>query len=197
MTERLHSDSNPCKKAFQCIKGMLYHKRGILYLPLYRVYPHCTKRRVVMQKGGWRKKLRRARRALGELRKKRKVTTIKTFGLSSSGLVGNIRPVQTHTHTPDVFLYTHTYTHTHNSSNRDRCRGALMYTHTFPVSHPAIVAQHHSPWCFAAVFPGTELSLVQSRLNKNSSSFQLGDFFHCTHSETHPTPPAFKNLQYM
>lgn len=30
--------------------------------------------------------------------KKRKVTTIRTFGLSSSDCVGNIRPVQTHTH---------------------------------------------------------------------------------------------------
>ncbi len=183
---------------------MLYHKRGILYLPLYRVYPHwrCTAPRGGWWcRGGWGKKLRRDAGHLESLwGKKRKVTTIRTFGLSSSDCVGNIRPVQTHTHPWCLPLHTptltHTCTHTHNSSDRDRCRDALMHTHTFLVSHPAIVAQHHSPWCFTAVFPGTELSLVQSRLNKNSSHFQLGEegFFFTAHSETHPTPPAFKNL---
>ncbi len=115
---------------------MLYHKRGILYLPLYRVYPHwrCTAPRGGWWcRGGWGKKLRRDAGHLESLwGKKRKVTTIRTFGLSSSDCVGNIRPVQ-NTHTPDVFLYTpprsHTHAHTHNSSDRDRCRDALMHTH--------------------------------------------------------------------
>lgn len=175
---------------------MLYHKRGILYLPLYRVYPHW--RRTAPRggwwcRGGWGKKLRRARRALGELvGEKKKSDNNQDFWFILFWLCWKYQTCA-NTHTPDVFLYTpprsHTHAHTHNSSDRDRCRDALMHTHTFLVSHPAIVAQHHSPWCFTAVFPGTELSLVQSRLNKNSSHFQLvkRDFF--SRHTLKPIPP--------
>lgn len=66
--------------------------------------------------------------------KKRKVTTIRTFGLSSSDCVGNIRPVQTHTHTPDVFLYApphaHTHMHTHTIARIGTDAEMLSCTHT-------------------------------------------------------------------
>lgn len=161
---------------------------------------YCTKRRVVMQRGVRKETSQSAQgtwRACGGKKEKWQQSGLLVYPLL---IVLEISDLCKHTHTPDVFLYTpprsHTHAHTHNSSDRDRCRDALMHTHTFLVSHPAIFAQHHSPWCFTAVFPGTELSLVQSRLNKNSSHFQLGEegFFFTAHSETHPTPPAFKNL---
>lgn len=107
------------------------------------------------------------------------------------------------THTPlmssSMHPHAHTHMHTHTIARIGTDAEMLSCTHTFLVSHPAIVAQHHNPWCFTAVFPGTELSLVQSRLNKNSSHFQLGEegFFFKARSETHPTPPAFKSLHQL
>lgn len=140
---------------------------------------YCTKRRVVMQRGVEERNF--AERAghlesLGGKKEKWQQSRLLAYPLLA---LLEISDLCKHTHTPNVFLYapprSHTQAHTHNSSDRDRCGDALMHTHTFLVSHPAIVAQHHSPWCFTAVFPGTVLSLVQSRLSKNSSHFQLGE----------------------
>lgn len=111
------------------------------------------------------------------------MTTIRTFGLSSSSFVGNNRPMQAHTHThthPDVFLYTPprscTHTHTHTIARIRTDAEVLSCTHTHFQSHTQqSFAQHHSPWCFTAVFPGTGLSLAQSLLSKKSSRFQLGE----------------------
>ncbi len=115
---------------------MLYHKRGILYLPLYRVYPHwrCTAPRGGWWcRGGWGKKLRRDAGHLESLWGKKEKWQQSGLLVYPLLIVLEISDLCKHTHTPDVFLYTpprsHTHAHTHNSSDRDRCRDALMHTH--------------------------------------------------------------------
>ncbi len=162
---------------------------------------YCTKRREVVQRGDEERNFAERAGHLESLGGKKKSDNNQGFWFILFWFCWKYQTCA-NTHTPlmssSTLTCTHTHTrmhaHTHNSSDRDRCRDALMHTHTFLVSHTAIVAQRHSPWCFTAVFPGTELSLAQSRLNKNSSHFQLGEdslrreFFHGTlWNPSHPS----------